>query len=1120
MAPWCYCLLAFLIRSLSGTPSNSPGESRKPWVTAPVAPGEVVETADEVCKFPGQRLSWWQAQESCEQRLGHLVLPPPNGLLAARLPDPIWVGQREAPLRRPLQRRARTTAALMFGERSADRAARLRTPLPALGELTACAHVQWDATSSDPAALFSLAVPTLANALQLRAFAEPGGAVHAALVVRGHHAPFRAAFRADSRWHHVCATWEQLGGRWSLFADGRRRAGARGLGAGHPLPPGGILVLGQDQDSLGGGFSARDAFSGNLTDFHLWARALSPAQVLRARACAPPPGGLLFRWDLGALDVTPSLLPSVWVRLLCPVPSEECPMWNPGPHTEGSLLCLQPLPFFCCYRTEKYRRLQDAQSWPGQDVISRVNALANATVLLPDPLSEAHGDLSLTEAASFLSILEGVLAKETAPLGPAALLAVLRFLKRVAALGRWEPEPTTGPWEQLGQAVMSVASLVLEEPLAGAWLSVSEVVGGPMALVASVQHLAPLLNSMLTSERPRMHLQYRHASLEVQRLRLREASMEGYVFTVPGGHPEGPGHIRIPAAEVRRLLRKGLSGVTVIHSWFSSSVFQHTLGAPGQEPRAPDSPEETSRMQRFLSTQVGSAIISSEVWDETGEANTAVTFHLQHQTQAFLPKLVEPVCAFWNFSISPDSGGSWATTGCSVTALYQGSTACFCNHSTNFAVLLQVYDVQRGPEEESLLRTLSFVGCGVSFCTLSTTFLLFLAAGVPKSERATVHKNLTFSLASAEGFLMASEWAKADKVACVAVTAVMHLLFLAAFFWMLAEGLLLWSKVVAVNMRPGPRMPLYYATGWGVPVAIVAITLAMSPHDYVATGHCWLNVHTDAIWAFVGPVLFVLTANTCILVRVVIVTVSSARRRARMLSPQPCVQQQLRIQMWATVKPVLVLLPVLGLTWLVGLLVHLSPAWAYAAVGLNSLQGPYIFLVYAAYNGEVRSALQRMAEKKAAEAFTVGRPGDRGAGGPTSGRDPSADAPSFQARCSPMGPGFHSRPSCPWEVAREDPRVLAPPQRHLALRGTHGPRVPTTFSSIAEPERPAVELTAFKASGAASVGTRERQRRLCAQVTAPLSPLNGCVAKAPRSNGAASTSASEGPPSRTALQMP
>nr|XP_031533068.1 adhesion G-protein coupled receptor D2 [Vicugna pacos] len=799
-----------LIRSLTGTPPNSPGESRNPWVTAPVAPGEVVETTGGVCKFPGQRLSWWQAQESCEQRFGHLTQQHPDEVFARRLPDPIWVGQRQAPLRRPPQR-----------------------------------------------------------------------------------------------------------------------------------PPG----------------------------TGLW----------------PPPGGLLFRWDLGALDVTPSLLPPVRVRLLCPVPSEECPAWDPGPRTEGSLLCLQPLPFLCCYRTETYQRLQDAQSWPGQDVISHINALAKAIVLLPDPLSEAHGDLSPAEASSFLSILERVLAKEAAPLGPAALLAVVQFLKRVTALGAWEPEPMTGPWEQLGRAVLSVASLVLEEQLAGAWLSVSEVVGGPMALVASVQRLAPLLSTVLTTERPRMHVQHRHA---------------------------------------------GLSGVTVIHCWFSSSVFQHTRGAPGQEPQTPDSSEEASRMQRFLSTQVGSAIISSEVWDETGEASTAVTFHLQHQ-------VLEPPCSV--LTPSPDSGGSWATTGCSVTALYQDSTACFCNHSTNFAVLLQVYDVQRGPEEESLLRTLSFVGCGVSFCALATTFLLLLVAGVPKSERATIHKNLTFSLASAEGVLMASEWAKASEVACVAVTAVMHLLFLAAFSWMLVEGLLLWSKVVAVSMRPGPRLTLYYATGWGVPVAIVAITLAMCPHDYVAAGHCWLNVRTDTIWAFVGPVLFVLTANTCILVRVVMVTVSSARRRARMLSPQPCLQQQIRIQMWATVKPVLVLLPVLGLTWLVGVLVHLSPAWAYAAVGLNSFQGPYIFLVYAAYNGEVRSALQRMTEKKAAETLT--------------------------AHSSPAVPGFHPRRSGPWEVAQDNPVVLAPPRRHLALRGTHGPRIPTSFSSIAEPERTAVELTAFKASG-------------------------------------------------------
>lgn len=72
---------------------------------APVHPREVVATADGVCKFPGQQLSWWQAQDSCEQRFGHLALAPPAGVLAPRLPNPIWVRQKEAPLRRPPQRR-------------------------------------------------------------------------------------------------------------------------------------------------------------------------------------------------------------------------------------------------------------------------------------------------------------------------------------------------------------------------------------------------------------------------------------------------------------------------------------------------------------------------------------------------------------------------------------------------------------------------------------------------------------------------------------------------------------------------------------------------------------------------------------------------------------------------------------------------------------------------------------------------------------------------------------------------------------------------------------------------------------------------------------------------------
>ncbi|XP_073397522.1 adhesion G protein-coupled receptor D2 [Dendrobates tinctorius] len=486
------------------------------------------------------------------------------------------------------------------------------------------------------------------------------------------------------------------------------------------------------------------------------------------------------------------------------------------------------------------------------------------------------------------------------------------------------------------------------------------------------------------------------------------------------------------------------SEVAVVNTWSSLNSFQHVFGDQSHKFIHREA-SISDGGYKHVGTYLGSSVISSTVLAGERELSTSVQYYLWHSEipNSSIKLRTNPVCVFWDFSIGPESGGGWSTDGCQIKNTFPHSTSCFCNHTTNFAVLLQVYDVQRSEEEEWILRTLTFIGCGVSLSALVVTFILFLVVGVPKSERTTVHKNLIFALAAAETLLMFSEIAKKNKVSCVTVTAGLHLFYMAAFAWMLVEGLLLWSKVVAVNMSEDRRMKFYYITGWGLPLIIVSVTLASSFNKYLADTHCWLNIHSDIIWAFVGPVLFILTVNTFVLFRVVMVTVSSARRRSKMLTPNCSLEKQIGIQVWATAKPIIVLLPVLGLTWLCGVLVHINVIWAYVFIFLNAFQGLYIFLIYAIYNSEVRNAIQRIKEKKKALSFT------------------NCSQPTNYI-CSPRNTTL--------DIGKP---YISPPKSNLSYvpskissnKGHVVSKQPVNIYSILSTDNTAVELTSFKASG-------------------------------------------------------
>ena len=75
---------------------------------------------------------------------------------------------------------------------------------------------------------------------------------------------FDASQLLDGGQHQVSLTWDNTAGSWEIFVDGTSVASGSGLGTGQTIASGGTIVLGQEQDSLGGGFNNTQILDGEL----------------------------------------------------------------------------------------------------------------------------------------------------------------------------------------------------------------------------------------------------------------------------------------------------------------------------------------------------------------------------------------------------------------------------------------------------------------------------------------------------------------------------------------------------------------------------------------------------------------------------------------------------------------------------------------------------------------------------------------------------------------------------------------------------------------------------------------------------------------------------------------
>ncbi|XP_071086262.1 adhesion G-protein coupled receptor D1-like [Haliotis cracherodii] len=410
----------------------------------------------------------------------------------------------------------------------------------------------------------------------------------------------------------------------------------------------------------------------------------------------------------------------------------------------------------------------------------------------------------------------------------------------------------------------------------------------------------------------------------------------------------------------------------------------------------------SKRSRKYRKAKLGSKVISVSVQDAKSPHKTKVeTPNAINFTVARVDRKSEEektrICAFWN-----THEAEWSDVGCHLLSQNNTHTTCACDHLTSFAVLVLYYnDDKLSDINERVLYILSAVGCSLSILGLAMTLFSFTYLRMLHRERILIHANLAGSLMFAQIIFVASSDAHKSQVLCKVVAILMHFFFMAGFTWMMLEGLCLYLSCLRSHHIYGDMRLKYAVIGWGVPIIIVILSVGIQfPHYGDGPGDspslpisCWLSAEHGLIWAFMAPMLLIVIFNLIILGLVIKVFLTLKANSQK--------SEAARIR--ASLRAMSMLLPLLGVTWLLSILVPYSTIFHYLFVIGNSLQGLLIFFLHCLCNEEVRKFL---AAKRATP--TMGTATSDIDDSAFWRRRRSAAALSFddvQSRCQPNPPG-------------------------------------------------------------------------------------------------------------------
>ncbi|KAM4555690.1 adhesion G-protein coupled receptor G2 [Odontesthes bonariensis] len=307
--------------------------------------------------------------------------------------------------------------------------------------------------------------------------------------------------------------------------------------------------------------------------------------------------------------------------------------------------------------------------------------------------------------------------------------------------------------------------------------------------------------------------------------------------------------------------------------------------------------------------------------------------------------------------------GGWNSSGCETQSISPYQTSCLCDHLTHFAVLLDVSGVPISEADSQILTLISYLGCGISAIFLGLTLLTYLFFEKLRQDYPSkILINLSAALLGLNMIFLLNSWLSSfsNSGLCITTAVSLHYFLLASFTWMGLEAVHMYFALVKVfNTYVRYYILKFCAVGWGIPLVIVSLVLAIDKDAYgslvpeeAALGlqsgdqFCWLK---KGVSFYVTVLAFIFVILLCNMSVFIVVLIQIKRMGANKQTANSRTSQQ-------DFRAVVSLTVLLGLTWSIGFF-SFGPGrvvMMYVFSICNSVQGLFLFLFHCAMKENVK----------------------------------------------------------------------------------------------------------------------------------------------------------------------